>query len=422
MSTSYHRTERLAAMLMARMPRLKKIAKKAYQGLNYILYRREHHWDSSHVLRRFDHEGLETFFGYYDHSPESPDGRYLLFHAVNPPSTAMPLPEEIAWVVVYDLKEEKVALSCSTTSFNWQQGARAMWVDNDRFIFNDYDADTDTHRSRMISLAQKRTIKTFAVPVYDVRGTAAVSLNFDRLQLMRPDYGYRDRQGRISLEALDDTHDGVSFLDLTTGGHQLILTIDQLKRFEPDDSFHAAIHWVNHLMLDPDAEGLIFLHRWKRSERVFHRLMYCKPDGSGLKVLAGGMVSHCTWNGSEEVIGFMSPNEMPGEYHRIAVEDGRRSILAQGVLDRFGDGHPSVKDGMMLFDTYPDRSRMKGLYLLDLEKTVPVRLGSFFESLRYYGPNRCDLHPRWSRDGRTVYFDSVHEGQRRLYAMHLNAD
>ena len=27
----------------------------------------------------------------------------------------------------------------------------------------------------------------------------------------------------------------------------------------------------------------------------------------------------------------------------------------------------------------------------------------------------CDLHPRWSRDGRQVVFDSIHEGTRQIY-------
>jgi len=65
---------------------------------------------------------------------------------------------------------------------------------------------------------------------------------------------------------------------------------------------------------------------------------------------------------------------------------------------------------------------MKSLYVLKLDEVMPERLGSFFESFKYSGPNRCDLHPRWGHDGRIVYFDSVHEGVRRLYALHLDDD
>ena len=40
---------------------------------------------------------------------------------------------------------------------------------------------------------------------------------------------------------------------------------------------------------------------------------------------------------------------------------------------------------------------------------------------KHYGPHtdpvscRCDLHPRWSRGGGFVSFDSLHEGARRVY-------
>jgi len=44
-----------------------------------------------------------------------------------------------------------------------------------------------------------------------------------------------------------------------------------------------------------------------------------------------------------------------------------------------------------------------------------IDVGSFRHPGHIRGDWRCDLHPRWSRDGRLITFDSVHEGSRQIY-------
>ena len=54
------------------------------------------------------------------------------------------------------------------------------------------------------------------------------------------------------------------------------------------------------------------------------------------------------------------------------------------------------------------------------ERERKVMLGRFLSPLPFRGEIRCDLHPRWSRDGRQVCFDSVHEGTRQIYVMDVS--
>lgn len=55
--------------------------------------------------------------------------------------------------------------------------------------------------------------------------------------------------------------------------------------------------------------------------------------------------------------------------------------------------------------------------MYDLANKKPYEIGSFYADPNYPIPTRCDLHPNWSRDGRTVCIDSIHEGSRQVYTL-----
>jgi hypothetical protein len=75
----------------------------------------------------------------------------------------------------------------------------------------------------------------------------------------------------------------------------------------------------------------------------------------------------------------------------------------------------------VLCDTYPDRERRQNLYLFDTVENRRVELGGFTLPKEYSGEWRCDLHPRFSRDGRRVVIDSPHTGQgRQLHAVDIS--
>ena len=146
--------------------------------------------------------------------------------------------------------------------------------------------------------------------------------------------------------------------------------------------------------------------------------MLAAADGSKLTVLcANGMVSHCFWMHDAALLCYLrSPADRDG-YHVVDVTTSNIQPLFNGLLDPLGDGHPHVHGNGFVTDTYPDRHRRQHLLKADLRTGDVTELGRFHHSFRYGGENRCDLHPRFSPDGKQVFFDSVCHGRRRLYCM-----
>jgi Tol biopolymer transport system component len=59
------------------------------------------------------------------------------------------------------------------------------------------------------------------------------------------------------------------------------------------------------------------------------------------------------------------------------------------------------------------------LCLIDVESGKVTEIGRF----RHNQPAgtvadvRCDIHPRWSHDGKTITVDSIHSGKRAVYML-----
>jgi len=176
-----------------------------------------------------------------------------------------------------------------------------------------------------------------------------------------------------------------------------------------------AVHLVNHIMISPDGEKFMFMHRWfLPNGRRYDRLLVCNRESGNLQIIADDeMVSHCYWQDNNTVIGYLRNNGIDG-FYQIDINNTSTVVLSE-KFKRFSDGHPSVSGKRILFDTYPDKSRMKQLFIYDMDNDNLQHLGEFFESLKFYGETRCDLHPKWSLDGESIFVDSVHEGKRGLY-------
>lgn len=414
---SYHPIERKLARLLSSFPGIKRTIKYSYQWFNYILNKPKRPFETEFSLHELGEEHLESFFGYYDKSPLNATNEYAVFQQTRYATHLKPSAKKPVEVVLYHLASRKMLHQWETTAYNWQQGAKPMWLDERHFSFNYFDPEKKIYRAKIIDTQKPFIAKVSNTPLYDTNAKTGLSLSFERLNDVMPDYGYRNLENKSDF---DYNKEGIIKVDPKNGEAELFISIAQIIDLHPQKSMEKATHWFNHIQLSPDGENFIFLHRWMQNGKKYDALILSDIEGLNIKCLADdGMVSHCFWKNEREIVSYMRDHKSGDHYYLINVESGFRSKIGDEKWDGFGDGHPHVFKNQMVFDTYPNRSRMKALFLYDFDSQKLTQLGAFLEPLKYFGESRCDLHPRFSKDGTKVFFDSVHSGKRRLYFIDL---
>ncbi|WP_421952725.1 TolB family protein [Pelagibacterium sp.] len=417
-NASYKGVERKIARLLGRFPRAKSRVKAVYQWLSYELHKKKYTSKTENFIRAVE-TGVETsFFGYYDRSPENDVGHILVntsdIDSRQYPSERDPLRVRVLDKAGVNLSEH------STPAYNWQQGARALWIDRNRFIYNDVEQNGARYTARMVNL-ETDEICSYERPVQDLyRDQYFLSLNYRRLQALRPDYGYRALPPLTKEELNDTVSDGIWRVDFRSGSDELIYPLEQAIEVSSARDFSDGYHKFNHAMISPRGDRFIVLHRRYVNGIREDRLLVCGSSGDYMKLLTDtGMVSHCTWISSSEVLGYMRGQNGRDGYWIVNVESGEMRSAADGKFDLYGDGHPHAHGDWFVTDTYPNKAAMQTLLLCNWRNGEVQLLGEFYHGLAYRGESRCDLHPRFSPDGRRVYFDSVFSGTRQLYVMEL---
>ncbi len=372
-------------------------------------------------LLRITEGPLNHFFGYYDKSPWNKSGEFILSLETDLYSS-QPQADDDAKVGVIKVADGKWVEIASTKAWNWQQGAMLQWYpeDCDRLlVFN--DRSKDSFIARIFDAISLKEIHRLSMPIYalDPKGRYALSLNFSRLHRTRPGYGYAGIEDKWR-DKLYPSDDGIYRIDLKTGECELIISIGQLYLTETEESMKNVEHWFNHIQIAPGGERLAFLHRWRKSGGEFWtRLITANPDGSNVRILAREIVSHYDWKDATHILAWAKVPEDKTGFFLFEDNTGSYRQIGEGKLTQDGHCSYSPSRDFILTDTYPDSRNLRILILYKEAINEKIDIARFYAPSELTGPVRCDLHPRWSRDGRYICIDSAHEGDRQMYLIDL---
>lgn len=316
-----------------------------------------------------------------------------------------------------------------SAAFSLQQGAMAQWRpgrnemlwadrENGRLVTRAWSADTGETRS-------------IGRAVYAVLpdGRDALALNMDRVDYLRGGYGFAGGTDPLGPRAPAD--EGVWRMSLDTGQAELILSLRDARAalfawLSLKDRAKLAVKrphfWFNHAKVSPDGTRFTVKLRWRRLDGGWNDTqgvsLIVGTDGSSPTVMARA-TSHVIWEDDETLFFFSSSAfDQPGVFrarragrHDQSFEPIAPELLTQNVHMRAIPGSKRV----FVYDT-PYREDVS-LYLLHEAPAKRVLLARFGNHVPARGPNRCDLHPCPSPDGRKIVVTSLEPGGRQVFLL-----
>ena len=317
-------------------------------------------------------------------------------------------------------------------AWSWQQGPMAQWAGADRFLYNDREGDRFVAR-----LHEGEAVRTLPRAAYALSPdrTYALSLDFARLEALRPGYGYAGGRGGAADRRPGD--EGVWRMPLDGAAPTLILSLDDAVRFLlgalplHERLRHAGrryAYWFNHAKFAPGGARFTVKLRWRRPGGPWNERMgvslTCGTDGQALRLLTDA-TSHVMWLDDARLYawraGELSVWRDAGPEAGIEAGRGvRLGTLGGGLIDanvhlrHLPEGAVETPDALV-YDT-PYREDVT-LYRQEGTGGARAAMATFTGHRPARGPFRCDLHPVPLPDGHGVLVTSLRDGGRQLYAV-----
>lgn len=369
--------------------------------------------------------GKAHWFGYYDKEAFDSTDRYVLAAEVDFEDRS-PTAEDVIRLGMVDTKEGDTWIPLGeSTAWGWQQGCMLQWVPatNATILYNTREEGRHIAVLKDVVTGEERKLPR-AIYTLSPDGKTGLSINFARLQDCRPGYGY---QGGIDpgAEEIAPEGDGIWRVDIATGESKLLFSYAEMKAI-PWPAAPQGKYWFNHLLFNTDGTRFIFLSRAHVTPGVKKpwatRMFTASAEGGGPHIVAdSGMVSHFIWRDPKHLMAWSEEPETGKAYHLYTDQSEAVEVVGGEVF--FRDGHCTYSPDRkwILTDTYPDKNNMHQLLLYNIAEKRLIELAQIYRPKPADDEWRCDLHPRWSRDGNKITIDAMYlDGRRQVHLLDLS--
>ncbi len=367
---------------------------------------------SKKIIQKFSIKKSHVFFGYYDTTPFNHDDSILLASSVS--SKKAPFASYLN-LGYFDLKNKKPSFVnfAKTKAWCWQMGARLRWLAKQVAVVSYNSIENEKYINIFQNPFSGQVCEKYELPFYDIdrKDSLAVSLNFSRLERLRPGYGYSYLE-----DATQNKHnpndDGLIIYDIKRKAKVDIISLEQISDIKTDVSMDGAQHYFNHVSFSPYSDYFIFFHLWIKNHKRYRRLFLYNINKKKIELLSNNLISHYAWKNENEILITEVVEGLFG-YNLYNIHDKNFKPIGNEKLVE--DGHPSfINDDIIIADTYPNLLGYQKLFQYNLKEDSILKIGTFFSPPNFTFDNKCDLHPRLNRQKNLICIDSASSGKREI--------
>lgn len=348
------------------------------------------------------------FFGYHDKKPFNYKDDKIIVHSYKNPNILIEQNKREVSINLIDLKNSKIFNLDKTRAWSWQLGSNLQWHPKKNIIFYNKKIHSK-YVTRQIDLNSKKK-KSFNFSIYNIspNGKNFLIADFLKIGKLRKGYGFENNKAfnpsylkRSKLEIVNDKK-----------MRKLLYLFDETKQKLVTGCY------INHQTFSPDGSKIAYIYTIlkKKNQRQIFFYYYCliQKKNYSIDLSKFNLISHYCWRNNNEILLTMKKNNDNYIYIIYNIKKKKFRIL-DSKLNK--DGHPMFnpknKD-LFVSDTYPNLFGFQKLFIFSLKKKKIIWKKYIYSPYKFRGVIRCDLHPRWSNDGKKILIDYVNGLHRNI--------
>ena len=367
------------------------------------------YFNKKDFIFKIDNQIKSNFFGYHDKKPFNYNDTKIIVHSFKNLKSLEDQSKKKVFINLIDLKTNKLLNLDNTKAWSWQLGASLQWHPSKDIVFFNKRVN-GKYITRKIDLNSNK-IKDLNFSIYNIspNGDKFLVADFLKIGKLRKGYGFIKNKSQL-------------ISNLKKSKLEIITTKKNKKKllylFDESTNKDVIGSYINHQTFSPNGNKIAYFYTLlkKKNQRQIFFYYYClsKKKNYLLYISKSKLISHYCWRNNNEILITVKENKKNYSYVLFNTASKKYRIL-NSKLNK--DGHPMFnpkKKDLFVSDTYPNLFGFQKLFVFSLKQNKIIWNRYIYSPYKFKGILRCDLHPRWSNDGKKIFVDFVENSNRNI--------